>query len=367
MRIVCAPNAFKATLSAGAASEALAEGVRRAGAEPVLAPVADGGDGTLDVLMAAAGTTARIDKVAVSGPLGQAVAARLGWIGDEVAVVELAEAAGLRLLGDTEADPMAATTFGVGELLCAAIDAGARRVVVGVGGSATTDGGMGLLSALGATFRDGQGQPVPACGRGMGLVVEVDLAAAIARTAPVAIEVAVDVDIPLYGDNGAAFVFAAQKGADAAQIAALNVGLENFSTVMEKAIDRPGLAKHPGMGAAGGSAFGLAAIGAAIRSGAQLVCDQSGFDAALRGADLVITGEGRLDDQTRRGKAPAEVARRCQAQGIPCVVIAGEVSDALPDLFSAAHSLGGGAGDPALTSAGLNQTAYNVVTAAMRG
>jgi glycerate kinase len=241
-----------------------------------------------------------------------------------VAVVEMAEAAGLRLLGRRR-DPMGASSTGAGDLVRAALDAGARRVIVGVGGSASTDAGMGILVALGARLLDDRGRPVAPGGQGLHRVTTVDLSAAHAHLGGSLVQVAVDVRSPLYGPDGAAHVFARQKGADAREVEKLDAGLRQFAAVLESAAGMPGLAAMAGVGAAGGAAFALAALGAELVGGAALVCDEVGLDTRLSRADLVITGEGRLDAQTAAGKAPAEVAQRAGRAGVPCVAVCGSV------------------------------------------
>ncbi len=334
--VVCAPNAFKGTLSATAAALALARGARDAGCLGRPLAVADGGDGTLDVLLAAS-PGGRVETVQVAGPTGRRRRARLGWLGSEVAVVEMAEAAGLRLLGRRR-DPMGATSAGVGELVVAALDGGAHRVLVGVGGSASTDGGAGILVALGARLLDRRGRPIGRGGGALAGLAEVDLDGVDPRLRSTTVEVAVDVRSPLLGDEGAAHVYAAQKGADRRQVETLEAGLRHLAALVERAVRLPGLAEEPGAGAAGGAAFALAALGAQLRPGAALVCDQVGLDAALEGASLVLTGEGRLDSQTAAGKAPAEVALRAGRTGIPCVAVCGSVAGGR-ELFSAAIAL----------------------------
>lgn len=334
---VCAPNAFKGTLSAAAAASALARGLSDAGWAARRLPVADGGDGTLDVLLAAAGPSARLQRVPVTGPLGRRRLARLGWIGRYVAVVEMAEAAGLRLLGSRR-DPLRATSRGTGELIASAIDGGARRIIVGVGGSASTDGGAGILTALGARLLDSQGHPVGPGGGALAAIASIDLSSIDRRVRLASIEVAVDVRSPLFGPEGAAHVFAAQKGADSAEVELLDAGLRHLAHLVERAAGLPGLAGSPGAGAAGGAGFGLAAMGARLVGGAALVCDQVGLDAAMAGAALVVTGEGRLDAQTAAGKAPAEVASRAGRAGVPCVAVCGSVSGG-EELFSATIAL----------------------------
>jgi glycerate kinase len=319
--------------------------VRDAGWAALQVPVADGGDGTLDVLLGAAGPAARVQLVRAAGPRGRLLSARLGWIADGVAVVELAEAAGLRRLRHGRRDPLGATSRGAGDLILAALDGGARRVVVGVGGSASTDGGAGILTALGARLLDGRGAPVRPGGGALAELATVDLSALDRRLQSCAIEVAVDVDSPLYGPQGAAHVFGPQKGADEAQVAALDGGLRHLAGLVERASGRHGLASQPGTGAAGGAGFALAALGATLVGGAALVCDLVSLDETVEDASLVITGEGRLDAQTAAGKAPAEVARRAAAAGLPCIAIAGSVTAGAGD-FSAAISLEALGADP---------------------
>lgn len=337
--MLCAPNAFKGTLTAQAAAAAMAAGVRAAGAEAVEVPVADGGDGTLDVLLAAAGPSGRLTEHEVTGPLGASVRARLGWLDDTTAVVEMAEAAGLRLLGDGRPDALAATSRGAGELITAALEGGARRVVVGVGGSATTDGGMGMLEALGARFLDASGAELLPGGGALTRLERVDLGGLEPRLRGATLSVAADVRNPLSGPDGAAYVFAPQKGATESEVAVLDAGLTRLAAVAERDLGAAGLADRPGTGAAGGAAFALALLGAELVAGAALVCDLVGLDAALPGCALVLTGEGRLDAQTSFGKAPAEVAERARRAGVPCAVIAGSVLDPLGGLFQRAVSL----------------------------
>jgi glycerate 2-kinase len=300
-------------------------------------PVADGGDGTLDVLMAAAGERARVEHVRVHGPLGRVRMARLGWVGARLALLEMAEASGLRLIGRRR-EPMRATSAGAGELLRAALEGGARRVIVGVGGSASTDGGMGVLAALGARLLDARGRAVGPGGGALARVATVDLSVARAHLLGRTVQVAVDVRSPLYGPDGAAHVFAPQKGADARQVEELDAGLRHFAAIVERAAAMPGLAGQPGAGAAGGAAFALAALGAELVGGAALVCDEVGLDDQLSHVQLVITGEGRLDSQTASGKAPAEVARRARRAGIPCIAVCGTVAGG-EELFTATIGL----------------------------
>lgn len=309
----------------------MALGVRDAGGEPVEVPVADGGDGTLDVLLGS-DLRSRVTRHRVTDPLGAVVSARLGWLADGSAVVEMAEASGLRLVGRRKPDPRRATSRGTGELILAALDGGAERIIVGVGGSASTDGGAGLLQALGARLLGEEGRELGPGGAALRNLESIDLSGLDARLRSVPLHVAVDVRNPLLGADGAAAVFAPQKGARPGDVAFLEAGLDRFAAVAEREAGAAGYAAAPGSGAAGGAAFGLMLIGAYRSPGAALVCDLVGLDTAIAGAGLVLTGEGRLDAQTSWGKAPAEVARRAAAAGVPCVAIAGSVGDLPLDL-----------------------------------
>lgn len=300
-----------------------------AGGQPVEIPVADGGDGTLDVLLSA-DPRSRVTEHRVTDPLGAVVSARLGWLSDGSAVVEMAEASGLRLLGYRFADPLRATSRGTGELIAAALDGGANRIIIGVGGSASTDGGAGLLQALGARLLDADGRDIEPGGWGLGELASIRLDGLDPRLRSVTVQVAADVRNPLLGPDGAAAVFAPQKGARAEDVTILEAALERLVAVAGG--NAAELAVTPGSGAAGGAAFALMLIGASRVRGAVLICHLVGLDAALNGADLVLTGEGRLDAQTSWGKAPAEVARRAGLAGVPCVAIAGSVQDLPIDL-----------------------------------
>jgi glycerate kinase len=338
MRIVIAPDSFKGSLGAGEAAAAIAEGVRRVlpDAEVLLRPVADGGEGTVAAALRA-GYAPR--AVRVTGPDARPVDAVLALDGD-TAVVELASAAGIGLL--PRPAPLTAGTYGVGELVRAALDAGARRIVLGIGGSATTDGGAGMLQALGVRLLDADGAELPAGGAALARLHRVDTAGLDPRLAEVVLVVASDVDSPLTGPAGAAHVFAPQKGAGPAEVAALDASLGHYAAVLARDLGVD-VADVPGAGGAGGTAAGALAIGATLVAGAGLVCDLVGLDTALHGADLVITGEGALDEQSLRGKAPAEVAARARSAGVPCLALAGVVRLATGQVeaagFAAAYAL----------------------------
>ena len=359
---VCAPNAFKGTLSARAAAKALALGVRDAGARAVELPVADGGDGTLDVLLAAR-PASKVSRHPVTGPAGRPVTARLGLLDAATAVVELAEASGLRLVGPTRMDALHATSRGTGELIRRALDAGTTRIVVGMGGSACTDGGSGMLQALGVRLTDARGADIGPGGAGLEDLTAIDLSDVHPALARCSIDVACDIRSPLLGAEGAARMFAAQKGASPAEVERLERALDHLAGVA-RGLPAGDVAGLPGAGAAGGCGFGLALIGARLLPGAALVCDVVGLDAALSAASFALTGEGRLDVQTRVGKAPAEVAARAKRWGVPCVAVCGTVADRLPELFDRAIALDelGAATDPIRqTRALLRRAAAQVI------
>jgi glycerate 2-kinase len=340
VHVVIAPDSFKGSLAADRVAEALAEGLRRVrpDVEAVLRPVADGGEGTVAAALRAG---YRPRSVQVSGPDGGPVEATLALDGT-TAVLEMAAAAGLGLLA--EKAPMTATTRGVGELVLAALDAGARRIVLGLGGSATNDGGAGLLQALGIRLLDADGRDIGPGGAGLAALDRIDAGARDPRLAEVSVQVATDVDNPLTGPSGAAAVYGPQKGASPEQVAELDRALARFAAVVRRDLGVE-LEDRPAMGAAGGTAAGIAAVlTSTVMPGAGLVCDLVGLDRALEDATLAITGEGALDEQTLHGKAPAEVAARARAAGVPCLAVAGVVrlpADRLREAgLVAAHGLG---------------------------
>ena len=325
MKIVVAPDKFKGSLPATEVAAAIAAGLRagRPDAEVITIPVADGGEGTVDAAVAAG-----FERVPVTaaGPAGDPVRAGYARRG-EVAVVELACVCGLARLPGGRPAPLTASSFGAGEVLRAALEAGARRIVLGVGGSASTDGGAGLLQALGARVLDTSGEPVRPGGAGLPDVATLDLAGLHPALHPASrsaeLTLAADVDNPLTGPDGAAEVYGPQKGAAPAEVAALAAGLRRWAAVMAAAAGTD-WSRAPGAGAAGGVGFAaLAVLGATRRPGIELVLDLAGFEAALDGADLVITGEGSLDAQSLAGKTPVGVARAAARRGVPVVAVAG--------------------------------------------
>lgn len=324
-KIVVAPGAFKNSLQATTVAAAITRGLERSGlnAEIIQLPIADGGNGTLDVMLAADPNSER-RTLAVRDPLGRPVQASYGLIdGGKTAVIEMALASGLELLG-TQLNVMRASTYGTGQLLNFALEAGARRFIIGLGGSATVDGGSGCLTALGARLLDQNGKPILQQGGGiLEKIGSVDLNGIDPRWQACEVLVAVDVENPTLGNDGAAAVFGPQKGASPEDIPRLEVGLTRFFTAMQRAtgIDVRDL---PGGGAAGALAAGLVVgLGAKLVSGSDLILEHIGFESHLKNASLVVTGEGRMDAQTVSGKGPFGVALKAQAYGVPTVALVG--------------------------------------------
>jgi glycerate kinase len=332
LTVVVAPDSFKGSLPAHEAAVAVEAGLRDAATvagvtlEARLRPVADGGEGSVVVVLAAGWT--RHERT-VSGPTGQPVLAPFALSPESsaprTALVELAAASGLALLPGGRADPRCASTRGTGDLVAAALDAGVERLVLCIGGSATTDGGTGMASALGARFLDGNDEPLPPGGAALTRLARVDVTGLDTRLRLTEVIVACDVDNPLTGPTGAAHVYGPQKGATPGDVAALDAALARLAQVLRRdhGID---VERVPGAGAAGGVGAGaLAFLGARLTPGIDLLLDLVGFDEALDGADLVVTGEGSFDAQSLSGKAPVGVARRAFAAGVPVVVLAGRV------------------------------------------
>jgi len=324
MKIIVAPNAFKGSLSATQAAKAIARGVREVfpDAEVVEIPVADGGEGTVEALVSANHGT--YEWVNVEGPLGDPVLASYGVIqGGKTAVVELASASGFVLISAAMRDPRKTSTHGFGQLLEAARKSGAKSVIAGIGSSATNDGGTGMARALGYRFLDAAGRELPRGGAALVRLERIDDAEVNPGWRSIKVLVACDVTNPLTGPEGASAVYGPQKGADPVTVRLLDRALGHLADVIERQYGKQ-VRDIPGAGAAGGTGAGLIAfLDAKLVSGAALVVDTSGFDEALPGTQLVITGEGRADNQTAFGKAPGEVARRAQTAGIQTALIAG--------------------------------------------
>ena len=326
MKIIIAPDSFKGSLSATRAAQAIAAGVRRAvpDAEIVLIPLADGGEGTVDAFVTAVG--GRIVPVPATGPLGEKVNAFVGVLDDgQTAVIEMAAASGLTLVPQDRRNPMLTTSYGTGELIAAALDLGCERMIIGIGGSATNDGGVGMIQALGGSFGDETGAEVAFGGGELARIRSIDLSHLDSRSKSVAITIACDVDNPLTGPRGASAVFGPQKGATPEMVAALDEGMRNLAEVIRRDVGID-VENAPGSGAAGGmGAAALAFLGAELKPGIEIVLDVARFDDALEGAALVITGEGRVDAQTLRGKVINGVLKAARARGVPVVVLAGGI------------------------------------------
>jgi len=335
MKIIIAPDSYKGNMSAPAVCSIIEAGILRADkkAKVYKIPLADGGEGTARAVTEAAG--GEFVKVTVHGPLGKKVLTEFGLIEKgRVAVLDMASASGLELLKQQELNPMKASSYGTGELIRAALDSGAKELIIGIGGSATNDGGIGMLSALGFKILDEKGKPVGEGGEALGRIASVDASPADKRLKDVLIKVACDVTNPLLGKQGASATFGPQKGASPEMVKILDKGLGQLA----KAWIRAGLAEdvgHPGDGAAGGAGAALRiCLGAKMESGAMLVMRYAGFFNRLKGADLVITGEGRTDGQTAGGKLCSVVARESRRAKVPVALLSGALGGDIENLLS---------------------------------
>jgi len=340
--IVIAPNSFKGSIAADAAASAIGTGLQRVwpDADLRLRPMADGGEGTLDAILSHGGTrrTAR-----VAGASGTPRDAAFGLIDNgATAVIEIAQVVGLTDGAATAHPVERRSTRGLGELMRLLLDAGVRRYLIGLGGSSTNDGGAGLLAALGLKLADAKGRDVDPSPAGMAALAQVDASVLDTRLAHAHITIMSDVDNPLCGARGATAIFGAQKGVSPQHAAELDARIARFAALTERALGRSAKERE-GAGAAGGLGFALQLLGGELRSGAQVIADLVGLDAALEDADWLITGEGRSDRQTLRGKAPFVAAKRAAARGVPATLLSGAIDrDALPELgriFAGCHSL----------------------------
>ena len=331
-KCVVVSDSFKGTVSSREICEIAQRVIPRhfPSCEVVCIPVADGGEGTVDCFIQAMGA----QRVEVTGTnaLGEKSAAAYARLG-ELAIIEMAAAAGLPQVGTLRC-PGTATTYGVGELIAHAAHSGCKRILLGLGGSATNDGGCGCAAALGVGFLDADGQSFVPVGDTLGRIARIDTAKADELLRSVEITVMCDVTNPLYGPTGAAYVFAPQKGADAEKVKSLDAGLRHFGDVIRSQLGID-VSRMPGAGAAGGMGAGcVALLGGMIQSGIDAVLDVTGFDRQLEGADLVITGEGRIDSQSAGGKVISGVARRTKAKGIPLIAIAGGIADSAGAVYN---------------------------------
>lgn len=334
MKIVVAPNAFKGSLSATAAAAAIRSGVLAAHPEGeiICVPVADGGDGFADVMAGPLGATQH--RVLVAGPRLAQVSAHYCFVDHTTtAIIEMASASGLAMLAETERDPTQTSTYGTGELIRAALDRGASRIVIGLGGSATCDGGIGMAAALGYRFLDSNGRELPPVGGSLPHLKKVDPTRRDPRLDQVTCIGVCDVTNPLFGEQGASYVYSPQKGASRTQVALLDQGLRNLAAVIRRDL---GISPEmiPGSGAAGGLGAGLVSfLGASLNKGIDVVMELVGLRDRLNDAALVITGEGQIDFQTQFDKAPAGVARLAKQAGVPCIAICGSVGQRIDELY----------------------------------
>lgn len=335
MKIIIAPDSFKDSLSAERVAQAIADGLVQVwpDAQLVQCPMADGGEGTVAAVLAAC--NGQLRSHTVRGPLGAAVQAHWGWLADShTAILEMAEASGLQLVAPGQRDACSSSTYGTGELIRAALDLGARRIILAIGGSATNDGGAGAMQALGVQLFDAQAQPLAPGGLALAGLARISLENLDSRLAQVRVEIAADVNNPLCGAHGASAIFGPQKGATPEQVQKLDAALGHFADHCARVL--PGdVRDEPGSGAAGGLGFAAKAfLGAQFRAGVEVVAELVGLDAAVRGADLVITGEGRFDAQTLRGKTPFGVARIARHHQVPVIVIAGTLGDGYEQMYA---------------------------------
>lgn len=332
-KILLVPDSFKGTLSSRQVCQVMAGQLRRffPQAQVKSIPVADGGEGSVEAFLAAAGGERRTRTV--TGPFGEPVEAFYGVLGDgRTAVIEMAACAGLPL-AEGRLNPERATTYGVGELLLAAKEAGCTKAILGLGGSCTNDGGVGAAAALGAKFTRADGAAFIPTGGTLGEIAALDVSPVAQALQGMELTAMCDIDNPLYGDAGAAAVFAPQKGADAAMVARLDAGLRHLGQVSARCLGRD-FSHLPGAGAAGGLGFGMAAFcGAQLRMGIDAVLDAVGFDSLLPGTDVVFTGEGKIDSQSARGKVVSGVAARCRKAGVPVVAVVGQIGQGFEEMY----------------------------------
>ena len=335
MKILVAPDSFKGSLTALEVAESIENGIHRADSEidVDLLPMADGGEGTVQSLVDA--TEGKIIEKEVTGPLGDQVEAFYGLLGDgKTAVIEMAAASGLPLVPEEKKNPLKTTTYGTGELIASALEQGVEKIIIGIGGSATNDAGVGMAQALGAEILDENGKQIAFGGGNLEQIEKMNLKNLDSRLKEVEILVACDVDNPLYGENGAAYIYAPQKGADIEMVEILDQNLRYFNqiAVKELAIDPN---KIPGAGAAGGLGAGLVAfLEAELKGGVDIILDFIDFEQRLAGVDLVITGEGMLDGQSINGKTPVGVSRIAAKKEIPVIAVAGTLGEGVEKVLN---------------------------------
>jgi glycerate kinase len=366
MKIVIAPDSFKESLTALAVANEIEAGFREffPDAQYVKLPVADGGEGTVQAMIDASG--GRRVELQVTGPLGEPVSAFYGLMGDgATAVIEMAAASGLELVPPARRNPLHTTSYGTGQLILNALDAGARRFVLGVGGSATNDGGAGMLQALGGRLLDAAGADLNAGGGALAALARIDLSTLDARIKDCVFDVACDVTNPLVGPQGASAIFGPQKGATPEMVERLDANLRHYAEVIVRELGQD-VAAIPGAGAGGGIGAGMMVfLGGRLRPGSEIVTAAVGLDAAVADADLVITGEGRIDGQTIHGKTPIGVARVAQRHGKPVIAIAGGLASGAAAVH--AHGIAavfGSVSRPCTVEEAMASAAFNVRSAA---
>ncbi|MCM8710214.1 glycerate kinase [Clostridium sp. SYSU_GA19001] len=362
MKFVLAPDSFKESMTAKEAAEAMERGIKKVmpDAECILVPMADGGEGTVQSLVDA--TNGETIEVEVTGPKEQKVNAMFGILGDgKTAVIEMASASGIHLVKKEERNPLVTTTFGTGQLIKAALDRGVKRIFIGIGGSATNDGGAGMVQALGAKLLDKEGVELPFGGGALDRLYKIDLSGLDARLKDVTIEVACDVTNPLTGKTGASYVFGPQKGADSEMIEKLDKNLAHYAEVIRKELNKD-IENIPGAGAAGGLGAGLMAfLNAELKRGVELVIKYTELEEKMKGADYVFTGEGSVDSQTIFGKTPFGVAATAQKLSIPVIAFAGRIGDGAEVLYKKGiNSIIGIMSGAASIEEALKQGAYNL-------
>ncbi|KAA5805979.1 glycerate kinase [Thermoanaerobacterium thermosaccharolyticum] len=332
MKILVAPDSFKGSLSSKEVLKAISEGIRRAiDAEIAGLPIADGGEGTVDALITSLG--GKIIDVDVLGPLGNVVKGYFGVLNDGTAVIEMAASSGLNLVPNDMRNPLITTTYGVGQLIKEALDAGCRKFIIGLGGSATNDGGAGMIQALGVKLLDEDGKDIPYGGGNLHKLKKIDTSSIDKRVYESSFIVASDVTNPLCGEYGASAVYGPQKGATPEMVEILDDNLRHYASVVKETLGKDFL-DVPGAGAAGGLGFSLMAfLNAKIRSGIDIVMEASNIDEKIKSCDIIITGEGNTDFQTAYGKAPAGIARIAKKYGKPVVILSGGLGKNYKDLY----------------------------------
>ncbi|CAM3024081.1 glycerate kinase [Paenibacillus sediminis] len=334
MKIVIAPDSFKGSLSAKEVGLAIERGIKRVNYESdiIVIPMADGGEGTMECLID--GTNGQFVEAVVQDPLGREIKSGFGILGDgTTCVIEMAMSSGLYLIEESERNPLLTTTYGFGQLIKAGLDQGCRKFILGVGGSATNDGGAGMLQALGVDLLDAKGHPVGYGGGELGKIAEIRLERLDARIAESSFIIACDVDNPFIGPTGASAVFGPQKGATPVMVQQLDRNLHHFADLIEEAIGKS-IHHLPGAGAAGGLAGGIVAfMNGQLEAGVSIVSKVTGLEAAVKDADLVITGEGQVDFQTARGKTPCGVAHVASKYHVPVIVLAGSIGQGIESLY----------------------------------